>query len=457
MDGKLEKKFRKMAKIMNKVFISLVIILTTSYIALVLVNNEIILVDTPVVDTPVVDIPAEIGGRQETNARGLPETDNTETSAEDVSPVVDTPLIDTLVVDTPVVDTPEELVSSGSIQIWIKKILLMMETMFNAEDPQWVNDNLGLVFSSILFISFFIVYGIRLIVLVQPKNSAIKKFSPNISVLFIISILLTGAYLAVYDMTRTVLDVANASFEKEGGASDITLELYGKVAESGVDVTGSSICNSGNRMDAWRCEGLIEIAEDKRLEKLSYPKVDDHIWNVNGINISPRCMEEVWGSVDNYQEYEEQYPQAKKFRNYPGQYWGNLIPIEPINTSWGTSYPLLSLPKTLSSCNKIGPEHSTSINGNLSSLTVQDDSIQGNEDKNYTLIAEWGAKECSKLVPHFTNNCQSLAFVKLDVSYRYPDIQRNTYAHITDNGQAYIVPVTTLMPLEDVIDLIKNN
>ena len=68
---------------MNKLFISLVIILTTSYIALVLVNNEIILVDTPVVDAPVVDIPAEIGGRQETNARGLPETDNTETSAEE--------------------------------------------------------------------------------------------------------------------------------------------------------------------------------------------------------------------------------------------------------------------------------------------------------------------------------------------------------------------------------------
>ena len=80
---------------MNKLFISLVIILTTAYIALVLVNNEIILVDTPVVDTP-----AEIGGRQETTARGLHEADNTETSAEDMSPVVEsTPIADSSIAD----------------------------------------------------------------------------------------------------------------------------------------------------------------------------------------------------------------------------------------------------------------------------------------------------------------------------------------------------------------------
>jgi hypothetical protein len=326
------------------------------------------------------------------------------------------------------------------------------------EGSQRADDKLELVFLSLLLIGLvsFIVYVIGRIVLEKPKNSPIKKVLRAISVLFITVILLTGVYLPVYDMTRTDLDVANAAFEKEGGASDITLELYEKVAESGVDVTGSSICN-GSREDAWRCESLIGIAEDKRLEKLSYPKVTDHIWNVNGINISPKCMEEVWNSVDNYQEYEEQYPQAKNFMNYPGQYWGNLIPIEPINTSWGSSYPLLSLPKTLSSCINIGTEDSTSINGNLFSLTVPDDSMHGNKHKDYTLIAEWGAKECSKLVPHFTNNCQSLVFVRLDVSYRYPWIQRNTYAHITDNGQAYIVPVTTLMFLEDVIDLIKSN
>jgi hypothetical protein len=170
-------------------------------------------------------------------------------------------------------------------------------------------------------------------------------------------------------------------------------------------------------------------------------------------------MELTWLSGDNYEEYEDQYPQAKNFRNYPGQYWGNLIPIEPINTSWG-SHPLLSLPKTLSSCNNSGTEGSTSINGNLfslnSSIAPEGFNTMIDERKNYTLIAEWGAKECSKLIPHFTNNCQSLVFVKLDVSFRYPDIQSNTYAHITDNGEAYIVPVTTVMPLEDVISLIES-
>jgi hypothetical protein len=325
------------------------------------------------------------------------------------------------------------------------------------EGSQRADDKLGFVFvvSSCLFIAVFIVYVIKRIVLEKPKNSPIKKVLRAISVLFITVILLTGVYLPVYDMTRTDLDVANAAFEKEGGA--LALELYEKVAESGVDVTDSSICN-GSRLDAWRCESLIEIAEDKRLEKLSYPKVTDHIWNVNGINISPKCTEIIWEGYDNYQEYEEQYPQAKNFRNYPGQYWGNLIPIEPIKTSWGRfGPPLISLPKPISSCNKIKPEDSTSINWNRFSLTLPEDSIQEYKDKNYTLIAEWGEKECSKLVPHFTNNCQSLAFVKIDVSGRYPWIQRNTYAHITDNGQAYIVPVTTLMFLEDVIDLIKSN
>jgi hypothetical protein len=282
----------------------------------------------------------------------------------------------------------------------------------------------------------------------------------------IIVILLSTVVIIGFNMNRAFLVIANSShnlcnseafhmFMPEAfcGFED----LYKKVAESGIDVQDSSICNSGNRMDTWDCVRFIEIAEDKRLKKLSYPKVTDHIWNVNRINISPKCMEEIWISADNYEEYEGRYPQAKNFRNYPGQYWGNLIPIEPINPGWESfGHPFLSLPKPLSSCNKIGPEDSTSINGNLFSLTFPIDSIHSPEEKKYTLIAEWGSKECSKLVPHFTNNCQSLVFVKLDVSFRYPDIQSNTYAHITDNGEAYIVPVTTVMPLEDVISLIES-
>lgn len=210
-----------------------------------------------------------------------------------------------------------------------------------------------------------------------------------------------------------------------------------------------------SKWGAWYCENRVEKREEKIIENISYPKVTDHIWNINGADISPRCMEEMWVSMDNYQEYEEQYPESKNFRDYPGQYWGNPIPLTPINASWGEP---LSLPKSLALCNKMGPKDTNTIEENsISQSFLNDPESNENTNKGYTLIAEWGAKECSKLVPHFAGNCQSLVFVKLDNSYKYPDIQRNTYAYITDRGKTYIVPVTTEMPLTKVIELIENS
>lgn len=286
----------------------------------------------------------------------------------------------------------------------------------------------------------------------DTANKSMRTMPKALLIFFLVA----GFAFLVYEKTRTVLDKADRAYRAE--KVDQALDLYKEAVEAGFDVKDSETClHQKTRLDSWDCYHLKDMVEEKIWETLSYPKVTNHIWNVNGVDISPRCLEEEWTSSDNYQEYEEQYSKAENFSGYSGQYWGSLIPIEPINASWGKP---LSLPKSLDLCNKIRPAESISVEKNVSSFSVpekHESTEVGYYNKAYTLIAEWGAKECSKLVPHFAGNCQSLVFVKLDNSYKYPDVQRNTYAYVMDKERAYIVPVTHEMYLKDVLKLIENN
>jgi hypothetical protein len=311
---------------------------------------------------------------------------------------------------------------------------------------------LALIGLLLIGLVFVIVNSISRVALGQSGDSTLNKALRVASKLTIVAIFLFGVALPVYDMTFTVLAKANRAFLM--GDTDRAWELYKKAVELELDVSDSAICESSYTKNINMCSYLDELTTEMHIEGLSYPKVKDHVWIVKDESISPLCMANMWMSGDNYEGYEEQYPQAENFRNYQGQYWGSMIPIEAINSSWSKTR---SLPKSLEACNKIKSKDITSIEGNVFSHSVPVDTSEQYDFREYTLIAEWGPEECSMLVPHFAGQCQSLVYVKLDATYRFRDIQWNSYAHVTVKGKAYILPVTLIMPLGDLLKLIGNN
>jgi hypothetical protein len=181
-------------------------------------------------------------------------------------------------------------------------------------------------------------------------------------------------------------------------------------------------------------------------------KITDHIWIVNGSRILPSCMEVEWLSSDNYEEYQEQFPSAENFRKYPGEYFGGIVPINPINPSWGGD-ELLSLPKPIHDCNKLKPGYSEKTENNFISIV---DSAPRSDPISYRLIAEWNPSQCSILVPNYSERCKSLVFVKMNANPRFGSSD-NTYAYITDEGKDYIIPVTNGVPLEVIIQKLSGS
>lgn len=322
----------------------------------------------------------------------------------------------------------------------------------------WVADRweLGLLGLLLTYLVFIIVDSIGRVALGQPENSTLNRFLRVTSKLAIVATLIYGAALPIYDMNRTLLDEANEAFLY--GDKGKAYKLYGKAIKPGLDMKDLAICNSGTTTDIRACGYILAGIEEKEIEELTFPKVTDHIWTINKINISPLCMETEWISGDNYEGYEELYPKAKNFTNYPGRYFGDLVSIEPVRAPWDESLNL-ALAQPIESCNKILEKDTIKFEKNV----FIHNSPERYEDMNdysgyeYKLIAEWEEKECSKLLPHFAGRCQSLVFVKVDKTYRFPEISFNSYAHITDKGKAYIVPVTNHMHLKELLKLIDNN
>ena len=118
-----------------------------------------------------------------------------------------------------------------------------------------------------------------------------------------------------------------------------------------------------------RCAYLSDEKMEQGFSKLSYPKVEDKIWTVNGVDILPSCLEVVWISSDNYEEYEEHFPAAKEIYRYPGKYWGDTVPLEPLNASWGEP---VSLPKKISECNVLASNKRKETEGNYSALVYSE-------------------------------------------------------------------------------------
>jgi len=183
----------------------------------------------------------------------------------------------------------------------------------------------------------------------------------------------------------------------------------------------------------------------------SFSKIEDKIWTVKGVDILPTCLRIEWPSSDNYDEYRDQFPSATDFHEYPGKYWGDLVPIEPLNAGWGEP---VSLPSKASECNGLGPGLKKEIDANF--IEIIDPKMAHHEDQNaYRLLAEWGKEGCSSAVPAFADNCQSLVFVEMNENTRFGR-SKNSYAYITHSGEDYILPVTNDLSLKQLLLIIGN-
>lgn len=198
------------------------------------------------------------------------------------------------------------------------------------------------------------------------------------------------------------------------------------------------------------CSGRGQKRTETKRAELSYPKVEDKIWTVKGVEILPSCLETEWSSGDNYEEYQEQFPSAEDFHEHPGRYWGYVVPLEPLMAGWKKP---VSLPRKISECNVLEDRQKLDVDANHIRIITP----EGNpSDRNsYRLLAEWGSKECSKVVPAFADSCSSLVFVERD-EYVYDGKSYNSYAYISHGGEDYIVPVTNGMPLENLLEMLND-
>lgn len=208
------------------------------------------------------------------------------------------------------------------------------------------------------------------------------------------------------------------------------------------------LCNFvSSRFGLNYCSGRRDRVIEERLSQLSYPAVKNRIWIVNGINILPTCLETVWASGDNYEEYERQFPEAKEFYERPGRYWGGVVPTSALHASWGDK---ISIPKAVEECNVLEDGERIEIENNHVDVIYPDGTLNS-----YRLLAQWSPKECETVVPGFAGRCHSLVFVWIDNSQAIYGKFYNTYAYITDNGVDYVVPATNNVAMDDFLAILN--
>ena len=157
----------------------------------------------------------------------------------------------------------------------------------------------------------------------------------------------------------------------------------------------------------------------------------------------------MWASGDNYEEYQEQFPDAEEFQTYPGKYWGSVVPISALQASWGNK---VSLPQIVRECNLLENGEEVEIDNNLVTVTY---SNSMNYPNSYRLLAQWGKEECAKVVPAFAGKCHSLVFVAIDNADANHGNFYNTYAYITNNNVSYILPVTNNVTMKEFLEILN--
>lgn len=199
------------------------------------------------------------------------------------------------------------------------------------------------------------------------------------------------------------------------------------------------------------CRIRKENNEYEAIKAFGYKKVKDHPWQIDGKSVLPFCLQSEWASTDNYDAYEEKYPDLKGFHKYPGQHWVKNIPLEPVMASWGSE---VALPQKYSSCNTLPDGYESYAENNFMSVEDTKKEFHHPEEQNtYRLLLRWGEDICEKLLPTFKGQCHSLVYVNRNEDTNYSQ-SYDTFAHVTYQGDQYILPVTNNVKLDELVKMI---
>lgn len=220
--------------------------------------------------------------------------------------------------------------------------------------------------------------------------------------------------------------------------------VYGAMTQ-GLSPAAFNICEHvSGRLGASYCSQRRTEAreiEAKEIERTTQSMpVSSPSWSIRGVKVPARCMATEWQSSDNFKAYSNQFDLPDAFWSQPGRFFGKEVPLTPI-VEWDIE---IALAYRLSHCKAIVGD------------TSDDEDTKSEPEGSYKVLRRWGERECERVLPQFVGGCYSLVYVEVWDGDPYNLWSSyNSYAHVSSDGDEYIILVTNGMKLTDLESLVQ--
>ena len=146
----------------------------------------------------------------------------------------------------------------------------------------------------------------------------------------------------------------------------------------------------------------------------SVEAVSPEAWSYDGALLTRACFTNPWISLDNYEEYREQFGIGTDFAVAPGRYIGGSVPLAPIVPSWGGK---LSLAIKLSECMSAQQSGDVEfVDGWVHMKACNDECLScidlSSYCPRYRVLKRVSRNHCRSLAPNFSNKCIDLRLVE---------------------------------------------
>ena len=246
--------------------------------------------------------------------------------------------------------------------------------------------------------------------------------------------------------SRLALQLICHSWPFSPASRSSAIEYIYRAVTQGVSPGGFNICDHvTGKLGASYCSQRRTEAREIELKEIeqatqSMP-VSDTSWSIRGEKITPRCMATEWQSSDNFKAYRNQFDLPDTFRHHPGRFLGREAPLTPI-VEWDVE---IALAHRLADCEGSGGD------------SPVDEGVESEPVGSYKVLRRWGERECERVLPQFIGGCYSLVYVEVwdgDPYNLWPSY--NSYAHVSSEGDDYILLVTNGMNLPDLESLVSS-
>jgi hypothetical protein len=198
---------------------------------------------------------------------------------------------------------------------------------------------------------------------------------------------------------------------------------------------------------------IVTIGGAKVLEGSKNPP--DGRWRHNGNLLSVKCFTTIWSSSDNYEEFFDTFVNDENANfAHVGQYMGDLIPLAPLQASWGDE---ISVAVKLSSCVQNGEMPKVEMRNGWVEKESCDE--YGCLTYSYRLIKRLSLDHCGTLAPHFSEDCVDLGLVQVSKESGGTIgniVSEVVYGVIDDpvTNEVYVMPLENFQSLNDALNLV---